>query len=82
MDQPDWKGPLGEAFDQALAYLEGLPGRPLTGSATLTISAIISGKRSGATIDASVTTRSNWSSSKPSSSRERESPVSRKELGS
>jgi hypothetical protein len=21
VDQPDWKGPLGEAFDQALAYL-------------------------------------------------------------
>jgi glutamate/tyrosine decarboxylase-like PLP-dependent enzyme len=35
MDQPDWKGPLEEAFDQALAYLEGLPGRPLAGSATL-----------------------------------------------
>jgi hypothetical protein len=35
MDQPDWKGSLGEAFDQALAYLEGLPGRPLAGRATL-----------------------------------------------
>ena len=35
MDQPDWKGPLGEAFDQALAYLEGLPGRPPAGRASL-----------------------------------------------
>jgi glutamate/tyrosine decarboxylase-like PLP-dependent enzyme len=26
---PDWKGPLGEAFEQALAYLEHLPERPL-----------------------------------------------------
>jgi glutamate/tyrosine decarboxylase-like PLP-dependent enzyme len=35
VDQPDWKGSLGEAFDQALAYLEGLPARPLTGRAGL-----------------------------------------------
>jgi glutamate/tyrosine decarboxylase-like PLP-dependent enzyme len=35
VDQPDWKGPLGEAFDQALAYLEGLPERPLSGHAGL-----------------------------------------------
>jgi glutamate/tyrosine decarboxylase-like PLP-dependent enzyme len=35
VDQPDWKGSLGEAFDQALAYLEGLPARPLTGGAGL-----------------------------------------------
>ena len=25
VDEPDWKGPLGEAFEQALAYLESLP---------------------------------------------------------
>ncbi len=31
---PDWKGPLGEAFDQALAYLDGLPERSLAPSAT------------------------------------------------
>jgi hypothetical protein len=35
MEQPDWKGPLGEAFDHALSYLEGLPARPVTGPAGL-----------------------------------------------
>ena len=29
MREPDWKGPLGEALEQALTYLEGLPTRPL-----------------------------------------------------
>jgi glutamate/tyrosine decarboxylase-like PLP-dependent enzyme len=27
--RPDWKAPLAEAFEQALAYLESLPSRPL-----------------------------------------------------
>ena len=27
MNEADWKGPLGEAFEEALAYLEGLPSR-------------------------------------------------------
>jgi glutamate/tyrosine decarboxylase-like PLP-dependent enzyme len=35
MKEPDWKGALGEAFGEALAYLEGLPTRPLTGYASL-----------------------------------------------
>jgi glutamate/tyrosine decarboxylase-like PLP-dependent enzyme len=35
MEQPDWKGPLGEAFDHALSYLEGLPARPVTTRAGL-----------------------------------------------
>ena len=35
MNEPDWKGPLGEAFDHAVAYLQELPGRPITASATL-----------------------------------------------
>ena len=35
MNEPDWKRPLGEAFDQALAYLEGLPTRPVPGRAGL-----------------------------------------------
>jgi glutamate/tyrosine decarboxylase-like PLP-dependent enzyme len=35
MEQPDWKGPLGEAFDQALAYLDGLPERPVGSRASL-----------------------------------------------
>jgi glutamate/tyrosine decarboxylase-like PLP-dependent enzyme len=35
VDTPDWKGPLGEALDQALAYLEGLPDRPVAGRAGL-----------------------------------------------
>ena len=35
MNEPDWKRPLGEAFDQALAYLEGLPARPVAGRAGL-----------------------------------------------
>ncbi|HJU02595.1 MAG TPA: aspartate aminotransferase family protein, partial [Actinomycetes bacterium] len=35
MDEPDWKGPLGEAFEQALAYLEGLPRRPVASRAGL-----------------------------------------------
>jgi glutamate/tyrosine decarboxylase-like PLP-dependent enzyme len=35
MERPDWKGPLGEAFDHALSYLEGLPARSVTGRASL-----------------------------------------------
>jgi len=35
VEQPDWKGSLGEAFDQALAYLEGLPARPVPARAGL-----------------------------------------------
>jgi glutamate/tyrosine decarboxylase-like PLP-dependent enzyme len=35
MDEPDWKGPLGEAFGQAIAYLEGLPERPVGSRARL-----------------------------------------------
>ena len=35
MEAPDWKRPLGEAFDHALAYLEGLPARPVTSRASL-----------------------------------------------
>jgi glutamate/tyrosine decarboxylase-like PLP-dependent enzyme len=35
VDEPDWKGPLGEAFEQALAYLEGLPERPVGSRAGL-----------------------------------------------
>ena len=35
MEQPDWKGPLGEALDHALAYLQGLPDRPVTSRASL-----------------------------------------------
>jgi glutamate/tyrosine decarboxylase-like PLP-dependent enzyme len=35
MEEPDWKGSLGEAFDHALAYLEGLPDRPVTSRASL-----------------------------------------------
>src|SRR5262245_9626364 len=31
----DWKGSLGEAFDQAVAYLEGLPARPVRSRASL-----------------------------------------------
>jgi hypothetical protein len=29
LDRPDWKAPLGDAFDRALCYLEGLPDRPV-----------------------------------------------------
>src|SRR5512132_1684946 len=35
MDEPDWKGPLGEAFGSALEYLEGLPARPVGSSASV-----------------------------------------------
>jgi len=35
MEEPDWKGSLGEAFDHALAYLEGLPARSVTSRASL-----------------------------------------------
>ncbi|MDT7579860.1 MAG: hypothetical protein QOK35_1124 [Pseudonocardiales bacterium] len=35
MDEPDWKGPLGEAFERAVAHLGGLPGRPVRSAATL-----------------------------------------------
>ncbi|HEV2917823.1 MAG TPA: aspartate aminotransferase family protein, partial [Actinomycetota bacterium] len=35
MNEPDWKRPLGEAFDQALAYLDGLPARPVPARAGL-----------------------------------------------
>jgi glutamate/tyrosine decarboxylase-like PLP-dependent enzyme len=33
VEQPDWKGPLGEALTRALGYLEGLPERPVGGQA-------------------------------------------------
>jgi len=29
MNEPDWKGALGEAFEEALAYLQDLPARPI-----------------------------------------------------
>jgi len=29
MNEPDWKGALGEAFEEALAYLQDLPVRPI-----------------------------------------------------
>jgi glutamate/tyrosine decarboxylase-like PLP-dependent enzyme len=35
VNEPDWKRPLGEAFDQALAYLDGLPARPVPARAGL-----------------------------------------------
>jgi glutamate/tyrosine decarboxylase-like PLP-dependent enzyme len=35
MNEPDWKGALGEALDHALAYLEGLPARPVGSRASL-----------------------------------------------
>jgi glutamate/tyrosine decarboxylase-like PLP-dependent enzyme len=35
LDRPDWKGPLGEAFERALCYLEGLPDRPVRSAASL-----------------------------------------------
>jgi glutamate/tyrosine decarboxylase-like PLP-dependent enzyme len=35
MERPDWAGPLAEAYDNALAYLTGLPDRPVGSSASL-----------------------------------------------
>ena len=35
VDPPNWKGPLGEAFDRALMYLEGLADRPVHSTASL-----------------------------------------------
>jgi glutamate/tyrosine decarboxylase-like PLP-dependent enzyme len=35
MDHPDWKAPLGEAFAHAVAYLDGLPERPVRAGASL-----------------------------------------------
>jgi glutamate/tyrosine decarboxylase-like PLP-dependent enzyme len=35
MEEPDWKGSLGEAFDHAVGYLEGLPARSVTSRASL-----------------------------------------------
>jgi glutamate/tyrosine decarboxylase-like PLP-dependent enzyme len=35
MDRPDWKGALGEAFGQAVAYLDGIPQRPIHPAADL-----------------------------------------------
>ena len=29
MNEPDWKGALGEAFEEAVAYLQGIPSRPI-----------------------------------------------------
>jgi glutamate/tyrosine decarboxylase-like PLP-dependent enzyme len=37
MNEPDWKGPLSEAFEEALAYLQGLPIRPLTCDTSLPV---------------------------------------------
>jgi glutamate/tyrosine decarboxylase-like PLP-dependent enzyme len=36
MDRPDWKAPLGTAFNHAMAYLDGLPERPMSVRASLT----------------------------------------------
>lgn len=35
MDRPDWKGALGEAFEHAVSYLDGLPERPVRPAADL-----------------------------------------------
>jgi glutamate/tyrosine decarboxylase-like PLP-dependent enzyme len=35
MKEPDWKATLGEAYQEALAYLEGLPSRSLAGYPSL-----------------------------------------------
>jgi glutamate/tyrosine decarboxylase-like PLP-dependent enzyme len=35
VDPPEWKAALGEAFDRALIYLEGLPERPVRSTASL-----------------------------------------------
>ena len=35
MNEPDWKGALGEAFEEALAYLQDLPARPIPSSVDL-----------------------------------------------
>jgi glutamate/tyrosine decarboxylase-like PLP-dependent enzyme len=35
VEEPDWKRPLGEAFDRAVTYLEGLPTRPVPSRASL-----------------------------------------------
>ena len=35
MDRPDWKGVLGEAYAQAVSYLDGLPDRPVHPAADL-----------------------------------------------
>jgi glutamate/tyrosine decarboxylase-like PLP-dependent enzyme len=35
VDRPDWKGSLGEAYERAVAYLEGLPTRPVPARASL-----------------------------------------------
>jgi glutamate/tyrosine decarboxylase-like PLP-dependent enzyme len=35
VDPPEWKAALGEAFDRALIYLEGLPDRPVRSTASL-----------------------------------------------
>jgi glutamate/tyrosine decarboxylase-like PLP-dependent enzyme len=35
MERPDWKASLGAAFDHAVAYLDGLPDRPVAAGASL-----------------------------------------------
>ncbi len=35
MEQPDWQGPLTEAYEQAIHFLTGLPDRPVGSRATL-----------------------------------------------
>jgi glutamate/tyrosine decarboxylase-like PLP-dependent enzyme len=35
VNEPDWKGPLGQAFEEALRYVEGLPSRSLSGYPSL-----------------------------------------------
>ena len=44
MDRPDWKGPLGEAVEQAVAYLDGLPDRRVgAGASTAQLRAALGG---------------------------------------
>src|SRR3954470_14094641 len=33
MERPNWTGPLGEALERAVSYLEGLPERPVPAAA-------------------------------------------------
>jgi glutamate/tyrosine decarboxylase-like PLP-dependent enzyme len=35
MNEPDWKGPLSEAFEESLVYLQGLPSRQIPGDVNL-----------------------------------------------
>ena len=59
---PDWKGPLGEAFEHAIGYLDGLPERPVGAGA---IAEELRGALGGPLPERSAAAAARWSRRSP-----------------